>query len=73
MVINYQRGAGGFSSYPKGIQVAPRPRLESHLFDFSQSLTQIFASLGHNLNTNPKEGLNVISACTDTWKETMIA
>ena len=31
------------------------------------------ALLGNNLNTNPKEGFNVISACTDTWKETMTA
>ena len=23
------------------------------------------------LKKNPKEGYNVISACTDTWKETM--
>ena len=29
--------------------------------------------MGHNLNTNPKQGFNVISACTNTWKETMTA
>ena len=27
--------------------------------------------MGHNLNTNPQEGFNVISGCTDTWNETM--
>ena len=27
--------------------------------------------MGHNRNTNPKQGFNVISACTNTWKETM--
>ena len=69
--INYQRVAGGLSSYLKSIQFAPRPRVESNSIDFSQSLTQILASLGHNLNTNPKEGFDVISVCTDTWKETM--
>ena len=63
----------GFSSYPKNLQVPPRPRDEWNSIDFSQSLTQISASLGHNLNTNPKEGFNVISGCTDTWKETMAA
>ena len=31
---------------------------------------QILALLGHNLNTNPKEGFNEICACADTWKET---
>ena len=66
-------GAGGFSSYPKTIQFAPRPRAKSNSIDLSQSLTHILASLGHNLNTNPKVGFDVISACTDTWKETMTA
>ena len=62
---------GGVKSYPKNLQAASRSGEESYSIDFSQSLTQILASLGHNLNTNPKEGFNVISACTDTWKETM--
>ena len=53
--INYQRVAGGLSSYLKSIQFAPRPRIESNSIDFSQSLTQILASLGHNLNTNLKQ------------------
>ena len=43
------------------------------MIDFSQSLTQILASMGQNFNTNPKEDFNVISACNDTWKETMTA
>ena len=64
------RGGGG-NSYPKNLQVAPRSGEELNSIDFSQSLTKILASLGHNFNTNPKEGFNIISACTDTWKETM--
>ena len=52
-------------------QAMARPGEKSFSIDFSQSLTQILASLGHNLNTNSKEGLNVIFSCTDTWKETM--
>ena len=52
-------------------QAMARPGEKSFSIDFSQSLTQILASHGNNLNTNPKEGFNVISACTDTWKETM--
>ena len=62
---------GGVKSYPKNLQAVSRSGEELYSIDFSQSLTQILASLGHNLNTNPKEGFNVISACTDTWKETM--
>ena len=71
MSITYLGGTGGFSSHPKMIKFTPRPRAESNSIDFSQSLTQILASLGHNLNANPKEGFDVISAGTDTWKETM--
>ena len=52
---------------------APGVINDSSEIDFSQSLTQILASLEQNLNTNPKEGFNTISACTDTWKETMAA
>ena len=70
---NLNTNCGGFSSNPHNLQVAPRPREESNSIDFSQSLTQILASLGHNLNTNPKEGFNVISVCTDILKETMTA
>ena len=62
---------GGCSTYPRGLQAPSRPGDESYSIDFSQSLTHILLSRGHNLNTNPKEGLNVISTCTDTWKETM--
>ena len=65
--INYQGGSGGFSYHPKTIQYAPRPRSESNSIDFSQSLTQIRASLWNNLNANPNKGFDVISACTDTW------
>ena len=70
---NFNPNCRGFGAYPKDFQAAHRPSDELNLTDFSQSLTQILASLGHNLNTNPKEGFNVISACTDTWKETMTA
>ena len=70
---NYCGSTGGFSSHPKPIQFTPRPRAESNSIDFSQSLTQILTSLGHNLNANPKEGFDAISACTDTWKENMTA
>ena len=35
-------------------------------------MTQILSSLGHNLNENPREGFAIVSACTDTWKDTMI-
>ena len=33
----------------------------------------ILSSLGHNLNTNPKEGFAIVSVCTDMWKETMMS
>ena len=68
---NFNPNYGGFSLYPRDLQAASRPRDESKSIDFSQSLTQILTSLGHNLNTNSKEGFNVISACTDTWKKSM--
>ena len=68
---NFNINCGGPSSYSKNLQVAPRSGKESNSIDFSQSLTQISVSLRHNLNTNPKEEFNVISVCTDTWKETM--
>ena len=71
--LNYQRAEGGFSSHPTASQLAPRPRAESNSIDFSQSLTQILSSLGHNLDANPKEGFAIVSACTDTWKETMMS
>ena len=53
---------GGFSSFPTDSQLAPRPRVESNSIDFSQSLTQILSSLGHNLNENPIEGFAIIFA-----------
>ena len=71
LYLNYQGTQRGFSSRPVASQPAPRPRAESNSIDFSQSLTQILSSLGHNLNANPKEGFAIISACNDTWKETM--
>ena len=36
--------------------------------DFSKSLTSILASLG-NLKNDPRPGFQVISTCTDTWRE----
>ena len=36
-------------------------------------MTQILASLGKDGCVNPKQGLAVISAYTDTWKDTMTA
>ena len=53
------------------LQAVARPGEESFSIYFSQSLTHILVSLGYNPNMNPKEGFNVISACTDTWKEMM--
>ena len=45
----------------------------SNSIDFSQSVTQILANLEKEGYVNPRERLAVISAYTDTWKETMIA
>ena len=64
--LNYQGVRGGFNSCPKTSQFASRPRAESNSIDFSQSLTQILSSLGHNLNANPKEGFSVVFTCTNT-------
>ena len=69
--LNYQGVQGGFNSPHKTSQFAPRSRSESNSIDFSQSLTQILSSLGHNLNAHPKEGFSIVFACTDMWKETM--
>ena len=71
--LNYKGAQGGFSSLPIASQPVPRPRAESNSINFSQSLTQILSSLGHNLNANPKEGFAIVSGCTDTWKETMMS
>ena len=60
---------GGGSSFPREAQSVPTLRDELVSINFSQSLTQILASLGHNLDDNPKEGFNIISACTDAWKK----
>ena len=51
----------------------PEIGIASNSIDFSQSVTQILATLGKEGYVNPREGLAVISAYTDTWKETMIA
>ena len=64
--LNNQGAQGGFSSQPIVSQLAPIPRAVSNSIDFSQSLTQILSSLGHNLNVNPEEGFAIVSACTDT-------
>ena len=69
---NNQGAQGGFSFCRTASQLAPRPRVESNSIDFSQSLTQILSSLGHKINENPREGFAIVSACTDTWKDTMI-
>ena len=69
--LNYQGARGGLNPRHRTTQFASRPRNESNSIDFSQSLTQILSCLGHNSNANPKEGFTVVSACTDTWKETM--
>ena len=29
--------------------------------------------MGNNLNETPREGFIIVSACTDTWKDTMIS
>ena len=57
---NLNTNYGGCILYPRDLQTAPRPGDELYSIDFSQSLTQILASMGHNLNTNPKEGFKVI-------------
>ena len=41
--------------------------------NFSQSVTQILASLGKDGYVDPRQGLAVISVYTDTWKDTMTA
>ena len=51
----------------------PEIGVVSNSIDFSQSLTQILATLGKEGFINPREGLAVISTYTDTWKDTMIA
>ena len=71
--LNDQWAQGGFSFCPIASQLAPKPRAEYNSIGFSLSLTQILSSLGHNLNVNPMEGFAIVSACTDTGKETMIS
>ena len=51
----------------------PEIGVGSNSINFSQSVTQILASLGKDGYVNPREGLAVISAYTDTWKDTMTA
>ena len=67
------KGLKGVCSHPTSSQIAPRPRVESSSIDFSQSLTQILSSMGNNFNENPWEGFAIVSACTDTWKDTLIS
>ena len=59
---------GGDSLAPGGVQTAPRPNEESFIIDLWQSINQILASLGHKPNTNPKEGFDLVAACTDAWR-----
>ena len=49
----------------------PEVGVGSNSINFTQSVTQTLASLGRDGYFNPREGLAVISAYTDTWKETM--
>ena len=65
-----QRGQGEFNSHPTSPQPGTRSRFKSNSIDFSQSPSQILASLG-NLNENPREGIDKVSACTDTWRKIM--
>ena len=51
----------------------PEPGGVTSLINLSQSVTQILASLGKDGCVNPRQGLAVISAYTDTWKDTMTA
>ena len=51
----------------------PEIGIASNSIDFSQSVTQILATLGKEGYVNPRKGLAVISAYTETWKKTMIA
>ena len=69
--LNYQGVQRGFNSRPNASQLPPRPRAESNSIDFFQSLSQLLSFLEHNLNANPKEGFAIVSACTNTWKETI--
>ena len=65
------KGGGGVSSHPTIPLPSTRPRVKSNTIDFSQSLSQILASLENNLNENSREGFAIVSACTDTWREMM--
>ena len=57
-------------SRPAVSQFSTRSRIESSPIDFSQSLTQMLASVG-NLNENPREVFALVSACTDNWRQTI--
>ena len=65
--------AGQRSSHTKSTSRIPEIGVASNSINFSQSVTQILATLGKDGHINPREGLAVISAYTDTWKDTMIA
>ena len=59
-----------------GIEDIPRtmePGAGTSSIDFSQSVTQILVSLGKDGYVDPRQGLAVISAYTDTWKDTITA
>ena len=49
------------------------PGAGTSLINLSQSVTQILGSLGKDGYVYPRQGLAVISAYTDTWKDTMTA
>ena len=62
--LNIQRALGGVMSCPTIPQPTTRPRFKSNTIDFSQSLSQILASLGNNLNENPRGEFAIVSVCT---------
>ena len=65
--------AGQRPSHTESNVRIPETGVAINSIDFSQSVTQILATLGKDGDINPREGLAVISAYTDTWKDTMIA
>ena len=65
--------AGQLSLHSEDISRLLDPGAGSSSINFSQSVTQILACLGKDGYVNPRQGLAVISAYTDTWKDTMTA
>ena len=65
--------AGQLSPRSEDIPRPLDPGAGTSSINFSQSVTQIITSLGKDGYVNPRQGLAVISAYTDTWKDTMTA